>query len=68
MTMGALLGIAGMAEPDPERVRRFIETAPPLPKHLLRAYHEGAGIDEQGPSTTKVCPQTYGHDPQSGSR
>lgn len=24
------------AEPDPERVRRFVELAPPLPAHLLR--------------------------------
>ncbi|WHQ84991.1 hypothetical protein [Tritonibacter mobilis] len=23
------------AEPDPERVRRFIESAPPIPDHLL---------------------------------
>ncbi|XDA98712.1 hypothetical protein AB1M95_02055 [Sulfitobacter sp. LCG007] len=88
MTMGALLGIAGMvigasaiirslmiygqsirsAEPDPERVRRFIETAPPLPKHLLRADHESAGIDAQGPSTTRADPEAYGHDPQGGSR
>ncbi|QDY69872.1 hypothetical protein [Qingshengfaniella alkalisoli] len=88
MTMGALLGIAGMvigasaiirslmiygqsirsAEPDPERVRRFIETAPPLPKHLLRADHESAGSDAQDPSTTKVGPEAYGHDPEGGSR
>ncbi|GAA4227559.1 hypothetical protein GGQ68_004382 [Sagittula marina] len=88
MTMGALLGIAGMvigasaiirslmiygqsirsAEPDQERVRRFIETAPPLPKHFLRADHERAGRDAQDPSTTKVGPEAYGHDPQGGSR
>ncbi|MCA0943814.1 hypothetical protein LCM08_02695 [Salipiger pacificus] len=88
MTMGALLGIAGMvigasaiirslmiygrsigsAEPDPERVRRFIETAPPLSKHLLRDDHENTGIDAQDPSTMMAGPEAYGHDPEGGSR
>ena len=58
----------GSAEPDPERVRRFIETAAPLSKHLLRGDHESAGGDAQNPSTTKSGPAAYGHDPQGGSR
>ncbi|SDI92462.1 hypothetical protein [Alloyangia pacifica] len=58
----------GSAEPDPERVRRFIETAPPLPKHLIRVDHESAGSDPQGPSTTRADPEAYGHDPEGESR
>lgn len=58
----------GSGEPDPERVRRFIERAPPLPKHLLRVDHESAGSEPQDPSTTKVGPEAYGHDPQGGNR
>lgn len=46
---GILLGVVGIvcvivagrktvtsAEPDPERVRSFVKSAPPIPKHLLK--------------------------------
>lgn len=26
------------AEPDPERVRRFVESTPPIPEHLLKTH------------------------------
>ncbi|OCX65453.1 hypothetical protein BFP70_09420 [Thioclava sp. SK-1] len=32
----AYRGTTRSAEPDPERVRRFVESAPPLPNHLPR--------------------------------
>ncbi|MCE8467526.1 hypothetical protein LZ189_00285 [Rhodovulum sulfidophilum] len=28
------------AEPDPERVKRFVESAPPIPGHLLYAHQD----------------------------
>jgi len=28
------------AEPDPQRVRRFVESAPPIPGHLLYAHQD----------------------------
>ncbi|TNJ38684.1 hypothetical protein [Phaeobacter sp. B1627] len=30
-------GTTRSAEPDPERVKRFVESAPPIPSHLLYA-------------------------------
>lgn len=31
----AYRGTTRSAEPDPERVERFVESAPPIPSHLL---------------------------------
>lgn len=35
-TLSAFNQTIKSAEPDPKRVRRFVELAPPLPAHLLR--------------------------------
>ena len=36
----AYRGTTRSAEPDPERVKRFIESAPPIPGHLLYAHQD----------------------------
>tara|TARA_R110000737_G_C14593371_1_gene487928 strand:- start:177 stop:437 length:261 start_codon:yes stop_codon:yes gene_type:complete len=56
----------GSAEPDPERVRPFIETATPLPKYLLGYDYKSAGIDPQGPSIMRAGTEAHGH--EAGSR
>ncbi len=58
----------GSAEPDPERVRRFIENAPPLRKHLLGDDSKSASLDAQAPSAMRAGPEAHGHDHEAGSR
>lgn len=41
----AYRGTTRSAEPDPERVKRFVESAPPIPAHL---------IDDSGGRSPKV--------------
>ncbi|WP_133260331.1 hypothetical protein [Rhodovulum sp. BSW8] len=36
----AYRGTTHSAEPDPERVKRFVESAPPIPDHLLYAHQD----------------------------
>jgi hypothetical protein len=36
----AYRGTTRSAEPDPERVKRFVENAPPIPDHLLYAHRD----------------------------
>ncbi|MCE8420253.1 hypothetical protein LZ190_16340 [Rhodovulum sulfidophilum] len=36
----AYRGTTRSAEPDPERVKRFVKSAPPIPGHLLYAHQD----------------------------
>ncbi|PRZ49525.1 hypothetical protein [Tritonibacter scottomollicae] len=47
----AYLRTTRSAEPDPERVRRFVESAPPIPGHLLYAHQDRC--PEARPSRTE---------------
>lgn len=58
----------GSAEPDPERVRHFIEHAPPLHEHMLRNGSKNAKLAAQTPSATTAGPEAHGNDHEADSR
>ncbi|MGD9863997.1 MAG: hypothetical protein AB7S99_12375 [Pseudodonghicola sp.] len=55
-------------DPDPERVRRFIEDAPPLPQRFPGNDSKNVRSAVQAPSVTEAGPGAHGHDHEADSR